>query len=122
MKRVGLDYSVRLLLTHEQYGRDQDGDGDSCLLEATILGFEFPYAFGKGLEIKVVRLHHTSCWLHSLTLREGRTKRNVGRVLAARTKGAVDCAKTQRPNVEPIGLKLFQQLLGLEMKAEHREV
>jgi hypothetical protein len=74
MKRVGLDYSVRLLLTHEQYGRDQDGDGDSCLLEATILGFEFPYAFDKGLEIKVVRLHHTSCWLHSLTLREGRTK------------------------------------------------
>src|SRR5437762_908519 len=81
MKRVGLDYSVRLLLTHEQYNRDQDCDGDSCLLEATILGFEFPYAFDKGLEIKVVRLHHTSCWLHSLTLREGRTKRNVGACL-----------------------------------------
>jgi len=112
MKRVGLDYSVRLLLTHEQYGRDQDCDGDSRLLEATILGFEFPYAFDKGLEIKVVRLHRTSCWLHSLTLREGRTKRNVGLVIATRMKGAVGCAKTQRPNVEPIGLKLFQQLLG----------
>jgi|SRR6266550_5482858 len=122
MKRVGLDYSVGLLLAHKQYGRNQDCDGDSGLLEATILGFEFPYALDKGLEIKVVRLHHTSCWLHSLTLREGRTKRIVGRVLRTRTKGAVGCAKTQRPNVEPIGLKLFQQLLGLEMKVEHPEV
>src|SRR6266478_757603 len=60
MKRVGLDYSVCLLLTHEQYGGDQDCDGDSRLLEATILGFESPYAFDKGLEIKVVRLHRTS--------------------------------------------------------------
>jgi len=42
----------------------------------------------------------------------------VGRVIATRRKGAAGKAKTQRPNVEPIGLKLSQQLLGPEMKEE----